>query len=619
MNAGYKIDLKKVQALLEQGYQECLHLTLKAQRSLERLVKERKGFALLEQKEILKNLYRLAPRLYGVMADTLFRLIPLLQPESRDESQIHLYFWPGYHSCLVGKRIFIRRQNWNLGVGISAKPTDKNLRHYCDSSQARLYQYMVKPRNSSNVLPADVHQWLLRERSFRPTDDAKNLRIPINSLTVLGCTRTKMSTNSEEFFESEVLDLGTCGDSENWGKCFADFIKRIAVEIGDDEQFPKAAPPGPNSEWVTVARQKMHSIWLHSVFRNDKPEWLQSFIAELSDRDVTKPVARSIEFAMLDRVVKEWDDGRPKFCSWTNMSLRPSLDPTKVYAYDTADDDSEKDHQLARKTVGSAEFLSSVPLGSTYFSFVRPWVSEIYSTVRNVEVAIWMHNRKLGEREPTFAGPYIAHEIRKLVDSGLYLTKMEVQETSDEAVRKREFLLYSIGALTRLAYAFTNAVLSMNKQALQKEREKFLAPLVKLRNEGRLEQSLSMVAMEIYESVRLAEGGQVLFPTWLAERWDSKTLDVPQQSSCFLLTVEMISNYCQNEESTSSAEWQTFLDDNTLVIRLDGPTNAQRNPTSTSFARLDLFLHALGIGEANVFWRKFEKRCSYTVKVNLSA
>jgi hypothetical protein len=622
MNVEFNRQVSEAQRLLEEGFQQCLHLTLNLQHEIEMLVRQRTGFLSLSSHEILKHLYALAPRLYRVMADTLFRLLALLQPsDCLGQDRINFYFWPGYHSYLANRRILIQKKQWKLGVGISAAPEARTFQHYCDCSQARWYQYLIKPRNKSYITPTatNVHLWLLRELPEGGRDSGHRL----DSLTVTTKPQQDLGFDPPEFFkEHRVLRLGKRHrDTEEWGARFSDFVHRIDRTLNESVPATEKNHQHNLQDTSSLAvKAKMQSVWLHAAFCDYKPEWLDRLIEDLASGDETLPASEALRAGLNDPVAINWGDAttkRPTFCCWTNLTLRPWLDPSKLYDFKSYDD-TEGPRRLASQTMGSAEMLCSIPLRPNYFAFVRPWISEVYSMVRNAEIAILIHNQKLGAREPMLAGPYFAHEIKKLVDDALPTVKREAADTSTEAVRNRRFLLHSIGALTNLAYSFTNAVLSMDKQALQKERQKFLTSLCQLQQADALVKSLRLVAQEVYKSVRRERGGQVFFLHSDTSGWEPESLNGAQQSACFLLTAEMIRRHCNKEENISVAQWSASVEASKLIINLTGPTRAQRNPVSMSFVRLDVFLHSLDIGEATVFWNKREKECSFTVKVDLS-
>src|SRR6185295_1661096 len=236
-----------------------------------------------------------------------------------------------------------------------------------------------------------------------------------------------------------------------------------------------------------------------------------------------------------------------------------------------------------------------------YFAFARAWISEVYNTVRNAEIAILLHNKELAAREAMASGPYFAHEIKRVVDQGLATAQRDFAEDRDEAVLTRRHVLYSIRTLCNLAYSFTNAVLSDRTYALKNARDELVTPLQELRREGTLVSDLTGIAEEIYKSVKRQNGGSVNFP----ERTE-KEISVEERSyaACFLLVVEMLRNYCESQPRTSVAEFRTWLHNDRLIIELEGPTRAQRNPTSLSFARLDILLHSLDIGEARTTWTR---------------
>src|SRR5438067_9444494 len=137
-------DFDKINEWLEFGYQRCLTHTLKRQEAVEVSLHEETAFKSLSKKRIVNELNDLCSEIYKVLGETLFRLIPLFhEDQCPPDRAINLYFWPGYHSYLANKRIFIRQSNeganWNFGVGFYGNPIAEHLNNYNDSCKARWY------------------------------------------------------------------------------------------------------------------------------------------------------------------------------------------------------------------------------------------------------------------------------------------------------------------------------------------------------------------------------------------------------------------------------------------------------------------------------------------------
>lgn len=598
--------LEKAHALLESGFQDCLVLTATLQRDHHEIVGRRLG-SKLTKKEIVDELNRFSKDLYKVMATTLFRLIGVLQPEDCEENKpVNLYFWPGYHCYLADKRIFIRHARRNFGVGFVGSPQADTLVQYADCSQARWYQYLIKRRKGSSIAPIDIHRWLL-ERSA-----SKGVNGLYDSLTVTTTVSSPTCETNRKHLHLTQSSRGT----EDWGERLTALVQ---TGVPPAEFFDAQGKKRTSSEalFLRQATAKLQSLWLHSAFCSSEPPWLHHFIKELASHEDTRPTCISLQEGLADDIASDWSDSRthrPPFCSWINISLRPWLDPEEGSIFK---DEAATDHppQLAKKTVGSAAFLSSIPLRPGYVAFARSWVSEVYNTVRNVEMSILFHNKELGRREAMMAGPYFAHEIQKIVDEGLATAQREFADDREEAARTRRFVLYSIRTLCNLAYSFTNAMMSQDPEALKNVRDELVNPLEQLRADGVLLYNVTKIAEETYQSISQQTAGRINFPDTGEPQ---VTATAKQHGACFLLVSELLRNYCQSQPLGSVAEFRTRLQNDTLIIELEGPTRAQRNAKSMTFARLHVFLHTLGIGEAVTEWDKEAGMFKFTVKVSFA-
>jgi hypothetical protein len=618
------VQFSKIQSLLEESFKECLKRVTKLKRQSEESILNRPGFSRLPDEEILRYLQQLCPALYEIISDTLFRLIPLVQPgDYRRHNRLNFYFWPGYHSYLANKRIFVKEESWNFGIGLSGDPEAETFERYRDCSQARWYHYLVRKRNRSDVMPGDVHQWLrfqqqpqLHGDEHKFDEDSQKF---VNSLTA---TIEAMDKEEQELFRGNaVLLLDACRQStKTWGAQYAKFIN--AYSIYKSWTFPdRWGKPVEQEAQLRAARCKMHAVWLHAIFCDNKPAWLDDFIHELQSRSETQQAGEALKLGLEDKVAANWGDaalGRPRFSCWSYLSLHSSLAPSVSPMYDPQVQPEEaRRRTLAMQSLGSAELLCSVPLRPRYISIVRPWISEVYGLVRNAEISILLQNHKLETRKAELAGPYWAHELMKLTDEGLSTILREAADTSPAAVSNRKFVLHSIRMMGSLAYAFTGPIFSGAQEA-RKQREEFLKPLRRLFEKGWLLEALRYVAEQTYENICYGRGAHVVFTETTAAGWKPEKLHYEEHRSCFLIVSEMVRNYCDSEDDECIATWKALVTDDVLRVELTGPTRAQRNPASMTLARLNVFLRALEIGKANVEWDKEQGMCAYIVEVDLA-
>jgi hypothetical protein len=417
MTAALIRQVSKINSLLEEGTQECLALITKLQNQVETSIRDQVASQVLSKEDILRYLQEFSPELYRIIGDTLFRLILLMQPaDCEEQEQINFYFWPGYHSYVADKRIFVQEGHWNLGVGICGDSNAEKLEHYRDCSQARWYHYLINPRNKSEVTPGDVHQWLRLQRP-RFSEGSHSF---INSLTV---TTKLIDPDEQKMYQGhKVRHLATDPqNTEVWGEQFSEFVNNLGSVEDKSWTFPdRRGATGNRQAHLRDVRSKLTSVWIHAAFCDNKPKWLDDFIQELLSEEETLPVGRALQSALNDSVAVDWGDasrGRPRFNCWSNLSLHAWLAPSRAPMLEpTAPSGDSQQRTQASQTVGSAEFLSSVPLHPSYFAIVRQWVSSIYGMVRNAEISILFHNQQIGVHEAVLAGPYWAHELKKLID-----------------------------------------------------------------------------------------------------------------------------------------------------------------------------------------------------------
>jgi len=139
----------KTQALLEQKFQEYLDLVGGLQEQLKDSLPGESGFQTPWRDYVLNRFREFCPKVYKIIGDTLFQLIQLLQPaDCRREERIKFYYWPVYHSYLADRRIFIRRERWNVGVGICAVPYGSHQAVYGGVRSARQLNQVARSSKS---------------------------------------------------------------------------------------------------------------------------------------------------------------------------------------------------------------------------------------------------------------------------------------------------------------------------------------------------------------------------------------------------------------------------------------------------------------------------------------
>lgn len=607
--------ISKIDEALEHGFQKCLDHTLKRQKVIEDSLHRTSAFSSLSNKDIVLRLRELCGEVYAIIARTLFRLIPLFHPDCTNRT-VNFYFWPGYHSYLAHRRIFIQSKDsdWNFGVGLCGTGYTEKLEAYDDCSQARWYHFLVSPRNSGQIKPGDMHRWLLQQQ---PRCEHAPGRF-VSSLTVA------IGEGSEDrlFPGHEVLCLKSETDnSDEWGKLFSNKVNGMGIPTDPAWIFPDSRSGSDESETrLRVARAKMTAVWLHSAFCNNEPVWLRSFIETLSSEENPQHAGPALRRGIKDKIACNWGDKtsrRPQFNTWTYLALHPWPAPGLPPNFGLLSGvTAHPEWTTASQTVGSAEFLCSEHLSPSYLAVVRRWVTTVYGMIRAAEISILFHNYRVGvDSVAMLAGPYWAQELKQLIDGGASKALREVADSNPQAVNTRRFVLRLVRSLGNLAYGFTNALLSRDESALEREKEEFREGLNSLRRDGRLLDSLQVVAEEVYDYVGSKERPIVEFPPRQLDDHPNP-LTQAQLRSCFLLVVEVIRTYCESEPAGSKAKWKASLTNNKLTIQLKGSTIAQRNPASMSIARLDFFLRTVGIGEASVAWGT--KVCTYTVAVQVT-
>lgn len=621
--------LGAIQSIVERLFQSAYELTATFQENLWGM--QKRGISPLPGRAALDRLESFCSKLYELLARAMLDLVVLAQPEDcRHKEHVNLYFWPGYQSHLKQKRLFWHESQktsaWNFGIGFCKEMTSGRTEQYYDSCQARWYQYLISPRNKSNVTPGDVHVWY---RYQAPRHSAEPYT-RINSLTVLATDDDEGESNVLQ--SHERLHLAPHPQETD---CWGDLLSQKVNELGEvrdpNWRFPaRQREPMEQARSLEAMRSQMTSIWLHSAFCPEKPRWLETFVSTLAVRK-EHLAADAVRSALCDLVACDWGDratGRPLFKSWSYLSVYPSLAPVPPAIFPSSAQVNTKEVERQRRIeekglvvnrgVGSAAVLCSIPLKPVSVSLIHRWVSTVYGMMRDAEAAILLHKYQFDAANVgMIAGPWFAHELKKLINDGLQTLLRHSSESTESARDERRFVLNSIRNLGDLAYVYSNGVLTHQPDWKDTCREEFLKPLRDLYSQELLVPALSYIAQRVYVMSCRENRARVEFETLRTKVFDPASLNDHQHCSCLMLVAEAIRTYCHSERADCVGRWSATESNSGITIELVGPTRAQRNPGSMAYLRLDLLLKELNVGSASVTWDSANQICSYHINVEL--
>jgi hypothetical protein len=607
-----------IQLLLETRRQEAYDIASKFQKSMH--ARQGRGLIPLQDREISEALQQsFCPQIYHLVAETLLELIPLVQrDECEQASRINFYFWPGYHSALMNRRIFANPpdvENKYYGIGFLLDLRDEDPKEYFDAYDVRWYHHLARLCTPPNIAPGDLHTWYRYQQPRGPSWP----RSPVSSLTVIASEHDPWEW--QRFQDHQILDLSSCLDrSEDWGTLLSDKLNGFGSVTDPSWRFPGRRGENPEQAALFAPlRSKVAGIWLHTVFHNNQPPWLKTFVDELLSDSNTRPAGEALEAALNDDALSNCrftDDGSC-FKSWTHLALYPSLAPVPPAMFPMRPISGPADPKIDQ-TVGSAAFLCSVPLGPVFVSLAHAWVSTVYDLIRNVEVAILLNNHQI-EAASTgmLAGPWWAHELKKLIDEGLPILLREASESTLGAKENRYFVLNSIRTMGDLAFAYANGTLSRDHESMRKQRESLIKPLRLLRDSGNLNPALRYVAGHVYRMVNRTRGGRINFSEPDPPGFDLTHLTDEQHRSCLLFVEDAIRSYCQAADPECVANWSATCKGDLIEIRLAGRIKAEHF-SSMACAQLDFLMTALEIGHTEVPPLGEKGSFSYLVRIQLN-
>jgi len=605
-----------VQQELDQGFRACLEVVKK----MHTIIKEHFATNLEQlsghEEELRDLILPWINPLYKTMARTMFKVLALMQPESFASGDVNFYFLPGYHSCLIPRRLFYSEQVLvegvptlqNFGVGFSGDPLKSpQVPPYHDCCQARWYTFATTRQKGAEFRPGSPYIWFAYQQ---PTcsDDIYDL---IASFTISTATQTH---DADKFPEHAVLQLDQ-DHSIDWGaqvaKLLNDTPHKSYPQWVFPDRFDRSNEPGYDEEREVRLRRARHlliSLWMHSVFETQRPTWWPVLMEELEKNNLSN-VIQALTNAEVDPVASNWGDKgykRPQFNTWTTLSMHRLAAPPPVPLVNPIETSTNDflDPETYLQTVGWATMLSSVPLGLPFISVVRPWIRMVYGMLRSAEVNVLLQDR-LPLHRAAQAARFISHDMHKFMQETVATVIDDIRETLPKTVEYRRFILLLLKAQAEFAYAVSHAATDSSKvQLLRSEIIKSLQC-----EDDKLVGYLLQVATEVQEFRGYKNAGHVI-P--LLPKQDFVEIPVETHTTCLLLIGEVIRNHRQHGKGAEGKLFIT-LQDKCLIIMLEVKRKCK---VGKSFGLLDNTLTTLGLGSAKFFKADGESRWVITVDIS---
>ena len=606
----------RVQQVLDKGFQKCLKEGKNMQVKLESEFQGQIELIYTRPDQVKEVLAPHINEFYNAMAETIFKALRTLQAEPFENNKpVNFFFLPGYHSHLINRRIFYQmpstdlseRSYRNFGVGLCGDP-DADVQRYQDCSHSKWYHHATTPPPSKGFLPASPYHWFAYQQP-RVSADPYNL---IASLTFT----TSPSVEDPNSPEHKLLYLdGSATNSRDWGRNVADMLNSLQHVHNKDWEFPDRGDQALNPEYdfgrepeLRDVRCLLISLWMHSVFRDNQPDWWDHLIAELKKQRLDSVLA-SIDAARNDPIASDWGDGnkRPLFVTWTTIGLHPLVAPPPMPITGSREHGVgvHEASDLYRHTIGWATLLCSEPLGVPFISVVRQWIWTVYSMLRSGEVSILLRDREPSVRAAQSVRS-LSHDIKKFMEEPIRTLLDEVDQSTQDAIEFRLFVLRALRALGALLYGASSAAPDPAK--LKELKHDIVTPLVQVGEQ--LAATLYCVASDV-QGYRIEKGkGRVAIPSTSVR---SSQIPVDAYVSCYILIGELVRNYCRHSPRGAVARLSVESGGGKLNINLEGPIEG--NPVGPSFALLENMLDALFLGKAD--HKNTDRGCRWTVTINL--
>jgi hypothetical protein len=615
------LSVARVQQVLDKGFQKCLALAETMPKKIEKAFHGRLELIYIEHEELRNILRSSVNEFYQAMTETLFQVLRILQPHDfANGNRINFYFLPGYHSCLTNRRMFFREKCFpsigglyqNFGVGLCGDPDLQAPEQYYDCSHARWYLYATTPpRPVKDFFPASPYHWFAYQQPRISAD-------PHDLVASLSFTMIPSAIANPDFPEHQILNLSEpATSSRDWGTKVKDMLNNMQHVRQPLWKFPDRGDRHSDQHFdkehegrLCEARCLLISLWMHSVFNSEQPDWLKDLFDELEKQEL-ESVSASIRAALKDPVAHDWGDkkkGRPSFKTWTTIGLHPLVAPPPVRIMGPQNESVESmptPSTIFRQTIGWATMLCSTRLDLPFISVARQWIRGVYGMLRTAEVAVLLKNRESLERAAQVVRA-LSHDTRKLIYESVASMLHEANSNSTEVVQNRRITLLNLDAQSVLSYGLSAAAADSLKA--KRMHDDILKSLEGVRDN--LVGIIYRVADEIQGFMREENCPKIKVPQLL-----SQDFEIPRNTYaiCLLLIGEMVRNYCEHGPEGSVAELSATLTEHWLKIVLEG--NTEKRPVGQAYALLDNILEILSLGEARSD-KVSDNRYRWTVAVN---
>jgi len=337
------------------------------------------------------------------------------------------YFWPGYESLTFGHRFLIpldpaEEESPLGGIGFRCSLPDGRQHQDYKECPSRFYfdkfldKHYLGPSTLKDTeedgaevapfVPGSTHLWfsrnyghlLLRGSKLLPGQLAERTNLHHVRCLAVGYPESTVQGNSREEWEGlypsvDYVVVNLAGDSRNWGTQIGETLDSAIykpdhessrawpyVSDGADSGFDDKA--FPKSDRLRT-RRLLYSAWLHSMFKPGcKARWLEEFgkyVDSLGCRKLADALKQlGLGATADDREELQGSLGDHPHRFWYTVLVEPGIEAG-------SGDESG---------LGSAMFVSSHPLPSSYLDLVQPWIRSTYMMIRHWEV---MRQTTLGQ------------------------------------------------------------------------------------------------------------------------------------------------------------------------------------------------------------------------------
>jgi hypothetical protein len=626
----------KLQRIQDEGFRRCRALSERMQQGIERNYPDQLELLYIGHDSLKPIIRPWVNKFYKTMTRTIFEILRLLQPEDfANGNKVNFYFLPGYHSHLINKRIFYQEESdgpsgksyKSFGIGLYGGATG-SLEEYHDCCHARWYHYATTPPRpqhditqsppQKDFLPPSPYHWFAYQQPRITADDTHNLVASLTFSTV------KSIAEDENFPEHKILNLVEKNESSlEWGTKVADMLNNMPHRSYPMWKFPDrgdrkhASDPDYDEQYEEKLRQircQLISLWMHSVFKSEPPDWWDQLNDELRKQQLTS-MSDAIAQALDDKVACDWGDKHSKrkgFRTWTTVNLHPLIAPPPTPLF------GQRDHAVrlyeasatSRQTIGWATMFCSVPLGIPFISVVRQWIRTVYSMLRSTEVTVLLRNREPHVRAAQMAR-HLSHDSHKFMDETVNTVLRQISDSDAAKTAYRTHIIHTLRALTTFMYMICNAVPHPDK--VKAERSKLLASLNM--ESSRLVSIIYKVAADVQfyrTGTRHGPNATIAIPAQPSH--DGQKIPDTTYAYCILLIGEMVRNYCNHGPAGKEAKLSATVEDGQLDIVLEG--QAENRPVGENFAILDNLLETLKLGKAKVEEKDDTYRWRVSVKLS---